>query len=208
MDKELLKQKICNVIDENKDKICAIGQHIFENPELGYKEFMTSELVKKTFDELNISYEKDLGITGVKAKLNDKQDEMNVAIVAELDAVMCPAHPHADKDTGAAHCCGHFAQITSMLAAAIGLNAVKDEIDYGNVTFLAVPAEECVELEYRQQLINEGKISYLGGKQELLHLGHMKDIDMAMLVRGMNDSSIIKATSSGVGFVTSTFRFI
>ena len=59
MNKELLKQRICEAIDANKEKICAIGQHIFENPELGYKEFLTSELVQKTFDELNISYEKD-----------------------------------------------------------------------------------------------------------------------------------------------------
>ena len=84
MNKELLKQKICNVIDENKDKICKIGQHIFENPELGYKEFMTSELVQKTFDELNLSYEKDLGITGVKAKLNDKEDEMKEKLQISL----------------------------------------------------------------------------------------------------------------------------
>ena len=208
MNKNELKKKVCQVIDENRDKICAIGTQIYTNPELGYKEFKTTELVQKTFDELGLSYERDLAITGVKAKLNDKKDEMNVAIVAELDAVVCPAHPDADKDTGAAHCCGHFGQITSMLGAAMGLKAIKDEIDYGNVTFLAVPAEECVEIEYRQQLINEGKISYLGGKQEMLHLGHMNDIDMAMLVHGMNDSSIIKATSNGVGFIAKTVKFI
>lgn len=208
MDKELLKKRVCEVIDANKDKICEIGQYIFSNPELGYKEFLTSDLVQKTFDELNLSYEKDLAITGVKAKLNDKTDEMNVAIVAELDSVMCPEHPFANKETGAAHCCGHFAQITSMLAAAMGLSAVKDEIDYGNVTFLAVPAEECVEIEWRQQQIKEGKFSYLGGKQEFLHLGLMNDVDMAMLVHGMNDSSIIKATSNGVGFIAKTVKFI
>ncbi len=208
MDKQLLKQKVCRAIDANKDKICEIGLSIYKNPQLGYKETFASDVVQKTFGELGLKYESGLGITGVKAKLKDGAEGPNVCIMGELDAVVCPDHPDAAPDTGAAHCCGHFGQITSMLASAIGLSAVKDEISGGNVTFLAVPAEECVELEYREGLIKEGKIKYLGGKQELIHLGVYDDIDMAMMVHGNNADKEITAANRNVGFIAKNVKFI
>lgn len=53
----------------HKDEIIAIGEDIFNHPELGYKENRTSVLVQCTLDSLNIPYEKDLAITGVKGNL-------------------------------------------------------------------------------------------------------------------------------------------
>ena len=142
MNTEQLKKIVCDTIDQNRDKICEIGNSKYKNPELGFKEYFASSKVESVFQELGLEYEKDLAITGLKAKLNDKTT-LNVAVLGELDAVVCPAHPDANTDTGAAHCCGHFAQIAGMLGCAIGLSAIKDELD-GNVTFMATPAEECV----------------------------------------------------------------
>ena len=207
MDKALLKKQVCDAIDANKEKICEIGRAIYVHPELGYKELFASDMVKKTLDELGLKHEDNLGLTGVKAKLKDNCDGPNVAIMGELDAVVCPDHPDADKVTGAAHCCGHFGQITAMLAAAYGLKAVKDSLD-GNVTFLAVPAEECVELAFREGLIKQGKIKYLGGKQELIHLGVYDDIDMAMMVHGNNSVGQVTASSRSVGFIAKNVQFI
>lgn len=208
MDKELLKKKVCDAIDANAEKIFAIGHAIYEHPELGYKENFASEQVKKTFDELGLEHEDGLGITGVKAKLKKDAKGPNIAIMGELDAVVCPDHPNADPVTGAAHCCGHFAQTTAMLAAAMGFSAIKDEIDGGNVTFLAVPAEECVEIEWRKDQINDGKIKYLGGKQELIHLGVYDDIDMAMMVHGSNGHDYINCSARNVGFIAKNVKFI
>ncbi|MBR6608775.1 MAG: amidohydrolase, partial [Oscillospiraceae bacterium] len=69
MDRELLKKKVCDAIDANRDKIYEIGRGIYSNPQLGYKETYASGVVKKTFEELGLKYEDGLGITGVKAKL-------------------------------------------------------------------------------------------------------------------------------------------
>jgi metal-dependent amidase/aminoacylase/carboxypeptidase family protein len=52
----------------------------------------------------------------------------------------------------------------------------------GSVVFIHVPAEELVDLEYRQRLKQEGKIRYLVGKPELIRLGAFDDIDMCMMV--------------------------
>lgn len=207
MNKELLKQKACEAIDANCEKICEIGRSIYTRPELGYKEIFASELVTSVFKELNLKPETNLAITGVKAKLKENQTGINVGVLGELDAVVCPEHPDADQITGAAHCCGHFGQIAGMLGCAMGLNAVKEELE-GNVTFMAVPAEECVEIEYRQSLIQKGKISYLGGKQEMLHRGDFDDIDLAMMIHGSNTSKTITACSQSVGFIAKTARFI
>ena len=68
-----------------------------------------------------------------------------------------------------------------MLAVAIGLQAegVLLELN-GEVVIFAVPAEEYVEIDYRNKLREEGKIKYLGGKQQLIYEGAFDDIDMAM----------------------------
>lgn len=212
MTREEVKNLVCQKIEENKEKLFAIGDGIFEHPELGYKEFKTSERVKDTFKELGLEFEDKLAFTGVKAKLKPTtKGEINVAIMGELDAVVCPQHPFADSATGAAHSCGHFAQITTMLGAAMGLK-LSGAVDSlcGNVTFLAVPAEECVELDFRANLIKEGKLKYLGGKQQLISDGVFDDIDMAMIVHGSgdcNDKEVI-AFSRSVGFVTKSVKFI
>ncbi len=208
MDKTLLKKKVCDIIEENRDKICEIGRRLYRHPELGYKEVFTSGQVKEVFDQLGLEYEDGLAETGIKASLKPGAAGPNIAIIGELDAVVCPEHPYADKETGAAHCCGHFAQITSMLAAAMGLNEIKDELSGGNITFLATPAEECVEVEWRKEKIDKGEIKYLGGKQELIHRGVFDDIDMSIMVHATNGTNDIICSSRNVGFVVKSVKFI
>ncbi len=208
MDKVLLKKKVCDTIDANRDKICEMGRSLYAHPELGYKEVFTAGLVKDTFDRLGMEYEDGLAVTGVKAKLKKDAAGPNIAIIGELDAVVCPEHPYADKETGAAHCCGHFAQITTMLATAMAFSQVKDEIDGGNITFLATPAEECVEVEWRKEEIEKGNLKYLGGKQELIHRGVFDDIDISIMVHATNGTDEITCSSKNVGFVVKSVKFI
>ncbi len=208
MDRESVKKKVCDIIEANRDRIVEIGRSLYAHPELGYKEVFTSGLVKNVFDELGIEYQDGLAATGIKAKLKKDRVGPNVAIIGELDAVVCPEHPYADKETGAAHCCGHFAQITTMLATAMAFSRVKDEIDGGNITFLATPAEECVEVEWRKEQIDRGRFKYLGGKQELIHRGVFDDIDMSVMVHATNGVNDIICSSKNVGFVVKSVKFI
>jgi len=210
MDKNLMKQKICDVIDEKRDKIIEIGDSIFANPELGFKEYKTSALVKSVFSDLGLPLEEGIAITGIRAEAKGKNHGFKVAVIGELDAVVCPTHPKADPLTGASHSCGHNAQIASMLGAAIGLtlSGCIDKLD-GDVAFIAVPAEEFVELEYRERLQAEGKIEFYGGKQEFIRLGVFDDIDMAMMVHSHANVSGTKVFLDGgaPGFVGKTVHF-
>ncbi|NLW17261.1 MAG: amidohydrolase [Firmicutes bacterium] len=189
MKKAELKKRGCEAIDKRAEEIIAAGDYLFNNPELGYKEHKAAALVEEKFKALGLDYRKGLALTGLKARLPGRQSKLSVAVMGEMDAVVCHYHPHADPTTGAAHSCGHNAQTAMMLGAAMGLvdSGVMSELD-GDVVFFALPAEEFVELDYRQKLRREGKIKFFGGKQELIALGEFDDVDMAMMCHSASDT--------------------
>lgn len=209
MDKELLKRSVCEEIDRCSDRIFEIADHILANPELGYKERATAEYVKEQLSALGISCRDGLALTGVKGRLKGAGSEANVCVIGELDAVLCNTHPTANKESGAAHACGHNAQLAAMLGVAMGLSKYASELD-GDVTFFAVPAEEFVEIGYRDSLAKDGKIKYLGGKQELIRLGEFDDIDAAMMVhaQGNTPGNEVFVDGGSLGFVAKTVEFI
>ena len=182
MDIKALKQQACAEIDKRREEIIAIGEELFKNPELGYKEFKAAQLVVSKLKEMGLSPREGIGVTGVRAELRGGESKVRLAIMGELDAVVCPEHPHADPVTGGAHSCGHNAQVAGMLGAAMGLvhTGIMEHLS-GDISLMAVPAEEYVEIEYRQKIREEGKISFLGGKQEFLALGEMDDVDLCMM---------------------------
>ena len=178
-----LKKAVCEGIAAARTEIQTVAEDIFAHPELGFKETRTADLVAARFQELGLEVERGLALTGIRAVARGRNQKAKVAIVGELDAVVSPQHPFADPQTGAAHACGHHAQIAALLGSAIGLvrSGVMAELD-GNVVFLAVPAEEFVELAYRRRLMDEGKIQFFGGKQELIRAGVFDDLDAVMMV--------------------------
>ena len=181
MTKEELKAALCAAIEKRLEDIRAIGLSIAEEPELGYKEVKTSAKVQEAFDRLDIAYETGFGVTGVKARLAGAGHRRTVALLGELDAIVCREHPMSDPVTGAAHCCGHNVQIANLVAVAMAVKDV-DAMKYlgGDLVLFAVPAEEYVEIEYRNKLREEKKIEFLGGKAQIIAEGGFDDVDMAL----------------------------
>ena len=213
MDKEMLKQIAIQAIEERREDIYDIGDSIYNEPELGYKEFKTSRKIKDVLKKINISYEDNIAITGIKAKMKGKSSKKNVAIMGELDSIISPLHPDSDPETGAAHCCGHNCMIAGLIGVAYALSDT-DILNYlaGDVTLLAVPAEEYVELGYRSQLIDDGKISFLGGKQEFIKQGIFDDVDISIMQHTFdseNEDVTIKAAAGQTmnGFVGQEIRY-
>ncbi|OGG43633.1 MAG: amidohydrolase [Candidatus Handelsmanbacteria bacterium RIFCSPLOWO2_12_FULL_64_10] len=211
MTKEELKAKVYEAIDRRRDEIVALGETIMKNPELGFKEFETAALVREKFASLDLPHRAGLAITGVKAKLESGREGPTVALIGELDALIVASHPQANPGTGAAHACGHNAQIAGLVGAAMGL-ADAGAIRHlgGDVVFFAVPAEEYVEVEYRSGLMKEGKIEFLGGKPELIRLGEFDDVDMAMMIHtsGSREDRLAGVADSSNGCIVKQIRYI
>ncbi len=179
--KEEVKQRVCDAIVAGQGRLRTLASAIMDEPELGYKEHKTSQKVQDMFTELGIPFTTGHAITGVKGRLHGGKSKKTVAMIGELDAIVCHRHPKADPMTGAAHCCGHNVQIANLFAVAMGLQAegVMDALG-GDVVLFAVPAEEMIEVDYRNTLREKGTIKYLGGKQQLIYEGAFDDIHMAM----------------------------
>ena len=180
--RDALKSSVCAAIDNHAQEIVRIAKTILRNPEPGFREVKTSRLVEDKFKELGIPYRSQISLTGVKAVLEGGGDGPCVAVLGELDSLIVREHPHTDPATGAAHACGHHAQIAMLLCAAYGLLA-PDVLPSlrGRVALMAVPAEEYIEIEYRDDLREQGKLEFLGGKPEFIRLGAFDDVDMAIM---------------------------
>ncbi|MDP2872564.1 MAG: amidohydrolase [Bacillota bacterium] len=186
MDKQQLKQRVWDAIDRRADEIIAFGRDVFQHPELGYKEHRTAAKVADKFRALGLDFQEGLAITGLKAGLKGKSAGPSVCVLGELDSVLCPGHPDADPLTGAAHSCVHNGQLAMMLGVGMGLVDAGAAAHFGgDAVLIAVPAEEYVEIEYRARLRREGKISFLGGKQEYILKGLMDDIDITLMIHAM-----------------------
>ncbi len=184
-----LKQQACATIEGKKKEIIGIAREVLSHPEPGFTETKTSLLVARKFDELGIPHRTGLAITGVKGRIpGGGEPGPRVAILGELDSLLVEEHPFADPDTGAAHACGHHCQIAMMLGAVMGLLTpeVLARLS-GEIVPFAVPAEEFIEVERRLQRRAEGRLEFLGGKQELIRLGEFDDVDMAMMCHTASD---------------------
>ena len=211
MTKDEMKKAVCRAIDEAAETIHETVLRIESEPELGYKETKTASKVESYMKELGLTTQTGLALTGVKARVDGGKKGPAVAILAELDAVGTPDSPKADPLTGAAHTCGHFLQMASMLAACTGIvrsGVMKDLA--GSAVFFAVPAEEYVEIDYRKRLVKEGKIHFLGGKSELVYEGHFDDIDMAMMMHSQGNApeKAVYIGKSSNGFVGKTVQYV
>jgi len=211
-EKETLKNQVCEAIDGRRQRVIGVGESIMDAPELGFKEVRTAQKVQEVFEEAGLSYESDLALTGVKAVLRGKRPGPTVALMGELDALVVPDHPRADAETGAAHACGHNAQIAGLMGAALGLSSVNvAEHLAGNVVFFAVPAEEYVEIDYRTSLVKEGKTSFLCGKAELIECGKFDDVDMAVMIHSTSPERSPRSAGLPVstnGFLAKSVRFV
>lgn len=195
---------------ENFATMKRISDDIFTHPELGYKEFRT----KKTVEDYILSVNPEQAIqyfstTGMRMDLNHHQSK-TVAFIAELDAVRVPSHFQADSESGAAHACGHFTQVTTALSLYGYLLEDDRYKNYDfNIAFVFVPAEEFIDLDYRQQLIEDGTITYLGGKPEAMKLGVFDDVDFAMCVHtiGGEEEKTIEINCDLAGFLYKHYNF-
>ena len=208
---EELKAAALAEIGRRGQEAVGLATDILAAPETGFREHKTSRRVAEEFRRLGIPYEDGIAITGLKGMLTGGSAGPTVAVMGELDSLIVLGHPHTDPETNAAHACGHHCQIGSLLGVALGLGAagVMESLS-GRVALMAVPAEEYIEIEFRDDLRRQGKIEFLGGKAELIKLGALDDVDIAMLTHTEGSSGAMGRIGVGAtnnGMVAKRIRF-
>lgn len=197
-------------VEKHRDLILDSLDYIWKNPETGYKEWKTHSYMEETFAKLGYELTLAGDIPGFTAEVDTGKEGPTVAVFGEMDALICATHPEADKETHAVHSCGHCAQAAALigLAAALKEEGVLDGM-CGKIRLVAVPAEELIEVEYREQLRKQGIIKYFGGKPEFMWRGLLDGVDLAFMIHttsGDEPSFNISRGSNGCIAKTMTFE--
>ena len=177
-----LRQSVIDAIKAKNDFLCNVGEHIWKNPEPGFREVKTSAYLTGLLRDMGLEVKTGLAVTGFRADIDTGRPGPTVAVLGELDSLVLPNHPECDKSTGAVHACGHNASATSLIGTAVGLleSGILDSL-CGKIALIGTPAEEGIEMDYRKGLIDAGKIQSISGKSQLIREGVFDDIDISYM---------------------------
>lgn len=127
---------------EIEEQIIAWRREIHANPELGFEETKTANLVAAALREMGVEAEVGVGKTGVVARIGDGNGP-KIGIRADMDALPIDEAvdlPFKSQVEGKMHACGHDAHTAMLLGVARLLHDVPDI--NGEVRLLFQPSEE------------------------------------------------------------------
>lgn len=120
----------------------SLRRRIHRHPELGWREFKTTELIARTLRSAGIPHRR-FSPTGVMAWLGRGRGPC-VALRADMDALPLderPRWPHRSRQAGVMHACGHDAHTAMVLTVALSLAKGARSLP-GTVKFFFQPDEE------------------------------------------------------------------
>ena len=184
------QQLIVNNVDTAKQLILDAERWIWAHPQTGYTEWQAHDYLAEKYEALGYTLVKAGNIPGFYTDVETGKPGPKVAIFGELDALDIANHP--ESVNGMTHCCGHNAQSAALLgiAAALKQPHALDGL-CGSIRLVVVPAEEMIQLAFREELRQKGIIKYNGGKTEFMYRGLLDGVDMAMMVHGMTKGSSV-----------------
>ena len=176
------------LVEKHRDLILEVEQYLWKHPETGFREWNTTKYLAGIFEAAGYTLHMAGDIPGFYTDLETGRPGPKILIMGEMDALLAPNHPEAVN--GCAHACGHHAQCAELVGAALALKepGALDGL-CGSIRFMAVPAEELIEVSFRESLRQKGVIHYLGGKVEYLYRGYMDGCDIAYLLHATNSRS-------------------
>jgi amidohydrolase len=125
------------------DRLTGWRRHLHANPELSLHERETAAFVQARLNEFGIPFTAGVGGHGIVATITRGQSNRSVGLRADMDALPIQESsgvPHASTHPNVMHACGHDGHTTSLLGAAVLLNA--DPNWSGTVQLVFQPAEE------------------------------------------------------------------
>lgn len=172
---KIKKQTLDHILQKNQQELIQLGRTLFSCPEVGFREEQTARILLNFFEKNNISCQDNQSLTGVRATIGNPDDTgYHIVLAADMDAL----YVGSGDNRQVIHSCGHSIQTADMafVMKLIKESCLLDETG-GSVTFIAAPAEEFIDLEYRKSLIQAGKIRFFSGKQNLIADGFFDNLD-------------------------------
>ena len=135
---------IINRIADFHGEMTEWRQRIHAHPETAFEEHKTAELVSELLESFGISVERGVARTGVIGTLKGLvPSNRAVALRADMDALHIEELnnlPHASRNPGRMHACGHDGHTAMLLGAAKHLAETRNFA--GTIHFIFQPAEE------------------------------------------------------------------
>ncbi len=202
------KSDLTEMSELNRQKLMELGRTLFDCPEVGFREIKTANLLLDFFRQNDIPCQSGLSLTGVRADIGDVDGPgYHIALVADMDAL------YVGTGAGTAmqviHSCGHNIQTADM---AFVMKLVKEsgllEETGGSLSFIGTPAEEFIDLEYREGLIRDGKIRFFSGKQNMICDGVFDGLDCVLSAHINGETNtMFDIGSTLTGFVKKQITF-
>ena len=147
-----LKATVAQKAASLESKVISWRRDFHQNPELGNREFKTSEKIAAHLRSLGIEVQTGVAKTGVVGILKGGKPGPVVALRADMDALPVKERvniPFASKamgeyngqEVGVMHACGHDSHVAMLMGTAEILANIKSELK-GTVKFIFQPAEE------------------------------------------------------------------
>ncbi|EXL05419.1 amidohydrolase [Aquamicrobium defluvii] len=127
----------------DREKLVAIRHALHAHPEIAREEAWTASYVADRLREEGIPFEANIGGHGIVATVKGQGEGPAVALRADMDALEITELsqlPHASKQPGKMHACGHDGHMTILLAA--GMHLARTRNFAGTVHLVFQPAEE------------------------------------------------------------------
>ncbi len=184
------------------EELIKLGRRLWQNPEPGFFERETHLILSRAFESAGFKIRPFRDIPGFTATVDGKEDGKSIALVADMDALPLPAQG------GFSHSCGHHMQMTALYGAAVLLKERGEEL-LPEISFMAIPGEEFIDLKRRETLRISGRISKLSGKQELIARGLFKNIKavVATHAAGLDNLKSVSSVLTMNGFEVMSFTF-
>ena len=137
-----MKERISQIADRIEDDLINWRREIHMNPELGFEEKETAELISKVLTDLGIPHQTGIAGTGVVGLIGESGPV--IGIRADMDAL--PIQETGDKEyisknDGKMHACGHDGHVATLLGVAKAAVELGDELE-GRIKLIFQPAEE------------------------------------------------------------------
>lgn len=142
----LLKNNVFQKANEIKEYVTNLRRIIHKNPEIGMKEFKTTDLIIKELQSYGVELvpiNMETGVLGI-LKGEKKGSETVTAIRADMDALPIlekTGLTYSSENEGVMHACGHDGHTAILLGTAKLLSSMRDKFS-GVVKFIFQPGEE------------------------------------------------------------------